>query len=84
MRIRKNQAIGLLDTDLVAVANSAEDVLDKVLSELDLDESRRAVERARDELRDLDIEADDLARVARVGLDERRAALGVTAPAKFR
>jgi len=39
MRIRKNQAIGLLDTDLVAVANSAEDVLDKVLDELDLDES---------------------------------------------
>jgi DAK2 domain fusion protein YloV len=39
MRIRKNQAIGLLDTDLVAVANNAEDVLDKVLSELDLDES---------------------------------------------
>ena len=39
MRIRKNQAIGLLDTDLVAVANTAEDVLDKVLSEMDLDEA---------------------------------------------
>jgi uncharacterized protein len=39
MRIRKNQAIGLLDTDLVAVANSAEDVLDKVLNEMDMDES---------------------------------------------
>jgi uncharacterized protein len=39
MRIRKNQAIGLLDTDLVAVANSDDEVLNKVISELDLDES---------------------------------------------
>jgi uncharacterized protein len=39
MRIRKNQAIGLLDTDLVAVANSADEVLQKVISEMDLDEA---------------------------------------------
>jgi dihydroxyacetone kinase-like predicted kinase len=39
MRIRKNQAIGLLDTDLVAVANTAEDVLGKVLDDLDMDEA---------------------------------------------
>ncbi len=39
MRIRKNQAIGLLDTDLVAVANTAADVLDKVLEEIDMDEA---------------------------------------------
>jgi uncharacterized protein len=39
MRIRKNQAIGLLDTDLVAVADTAEDVLNKVLDEIDLDEA---------------------------------------------
>ncbi len=42
MRIRKNQAIGLLDTDLVAVANTAQDVLNKVLDVLDLDESEIA------------------------------------------
>ncbi|HSW57688.1 MAG TPA: DAK2 domain-containing protein, partial [Dehalococcoidales bacterium] len=39
MRIRKNQAIGLLDTDLVAVANTAPEVLNKVLGVLDLDDS---------------------------------------------
>jgi len=38
MRIRKNQAIGLLDTDLVAVANTAQDVLNKVLDEIDMTE----------------------------------------------
>jgi dihydroxyacetone kinase-like predicted kinase len=39
MRIRKNQAIGLLDTDLVAVANTAGDVLNKVLDEIDMEDS---------------------------------------------
>ena len=39
MRIRKNQAIGLLDTDLVAVGNTAADVLNKVLEEIDMEES---------------------------------------------
>jgi len=39
MRIRKNQAIGLLDSDLVAVANTAQDVLDKVLDQIELDEA---------------------------------------------
>jgi DAK2 domain fusion protein YloV len=39
MRIRKNQAIGLLDTDLIAVANTAMDVLNKVLDEIDMEES---------------------------------------------
>jgi uncharacterized protein len=39
MRIRKNQAIGLLDTDLVAVGNSSVDVLNKVLEEIDMAES---------------------------------------------
>ena len=39
MRIRKNQAIGLLDTDLVAVGNSALSVLNQMLDEIDLDES---------------------------------------------
>lgn len=38
MRIKKNQAIGLLDTDLVAVGNSTLDVLNQVLEKLDLDE----------------------------------------------
>jgi DAK2 domain fusion protein YloV len=42
LRIRKNQAIGLLDTDLVAVANSAEDVLNQVLEKIDLDEAEVA------------------------------------------
>jgi uncharacterized protein len=39
MKIRKNQAIGLLDTDLVAVGNTAVEVLDKVLKEIQLDEA---------------------------------------------
>jgi uncharacterized protein len=39
LRIKKNQAIGLLDTDLVAVGNSGLDVLNQVLEEIDLDES---------------------------------------------
>ncbi len=38
LRIRKNQAIGLLDTDLVAVANTAMDVLNKVLDEIDMED----------------------------------------------
>jgi dihydroxyacetone kinase-like predicted kinase len=37
LRIRKNQAIGLLDTDLVAVSNTANDVLRKVLEEIDME-----------------------------------------------
>ncbi len=39
MRIKKNQAIGLLDTDLVAVGNSAVNVLNQVLDDIDLDEA---------------------------------------------
>ncbi len=39
MKIRKNQAIGLLDTDLVAVGNSAMDVLNKVIEEIDMDDT---------------------------------------------
>jgi uncharacterized protein len=39
MKIRKNQAIGLLDTDLVAVGNTSLEVLNKVLSEIALEES---------------------------------------------
>ena len=38
MRIKKNQAIGLLDTDLVAVDNSALAVLNQVLDKIGLDE----------------------------------------------
>ena len=39
MKIKKNQAIGLLDTDLVAVGNSAMNAMNQVLDEIDLDES---------------------------------------------
>jgi hypothetical protein len=39
MKIRKNQAIGLLDTDLVAVANSNLEVLNQVLEKIDIDEA---------------------------------------------
>jgi dihydroxyacetone kinase-like predicted kinase len=39
MKIRKNQAIGLLDTDLVAVGNTASGVLNQVLGNLDLDDA---------------------------------------------
>jgi uncharacterized protein len=39
MKIRKNQAIGLLDTDLVAVGNTAMDVLNKVIEEIDMDDA---------------------------------------------
>jgi DAK2 domain fusion protein YloV len=39
MRIRKNQAIGLIDNDLVAVANTVLDVLNKVLEQIDLGEA---------------------------------------------
>jgi uncharacterized protein len=37
MRIRKNQAIGLLDTDLVAVSNTSVDVLNKVIETIDFE-----------------------------------------------
>jgi dihydroxyacetone kinase-like predicted kinase len=39
MKIKKKQAIGLLDTDLIAVGNSALSVLNHVLDKIDLDES---------------------------------------------
>lgn len=39
MKIGKNKAIGLLDTDLVAVGNTALDVLNKVLSEIELEDA---------------------------------------------
>ena len=39
MRIKKNQAIGLLDTDLVAVGNTALDALNQVLEKIDLGEA---------------------------------------------
>ena len=39
MRIKKNQAIGLLDTDLIAVSNTALDVLNKVLEAINMDEA---------------------------------------------
>jgi uncharacterized protein len=39
MRIKKNQAIGLLDTDLVAVGNTALDALNQVLEKIDLEEA---------------------------------------------
>jgi DAK2 domain fusion protein YloV len=38
LKIKKNQAIGLLDTDLVAVGDTSQDVLNQVLNEIDLDE----------------------------------------------
>jgi uncharacterized protein len=39
MKIKKNQAIGLLDTDLIAVGNTSLDVLNQVLDEIDLEEA---------------------------------------------
>ncbi len=39
MRIRKNQHIGLLDTDLVAVGNTSLDVLNQILEKIDLGEA---------------------------------------------
>ena len=50
--------------------------------ELDVDELRRTAERARQEVRDLDIEAHERVRLRRIGLHERRAAFGVAGPAK--
>jgi hypothetical protein len=38
LNIKKKQTIGLLDGELLAAGNSAIDVLDKILSRLDLDE----------------------------------------------
>jgi len=38
LNIKKKQTIGLLDGELLAVGNSAIDILDKILSRLDLDE----------------------------------------------
>jgi uncharacterized protein len=39
MRIRKNQAIGLLDTDLVAVSNTTTEVLNQVLEKIELEDA---------------------------------------------
>ena len=52
--------------------------------ERDLDEAGLAAESSRDELGDLDIEADDARRVGGIGLDIRRAAFGVTGPSEKR
>ncbi len=50
--------------------------------ELHLQELRRPAKLAGDQLRDLDVEANELRGIARVGLDERRAAFGIAAPAQ--
>ena len=50
--------------------------------EHDLHELRRAPQAACEEAGDLDVEADLLLRMRRVGLDKRRAAFGVARPAK--
>jgi uncharacterized protein len=39
MKIRKNQAIGLLDEDLVAVGDTSDEVVNQILDKLDLGES---------------------------------------------
>jgi uncharacterized protein len=39
LKIRKNQSIGLLDTDLVAVGNSDLEVLNQVLEKIDIEEA---------------------------------------------
>jgi uncharacterized protein len=39
MKIRKNQSIGLLDTDLVAIGSTPLDVLNKVIEEIDIEEA---------------------------------------------
>jgi hypothetical protein len=54
------------------------------LREGDLDELRRPAERTRDELGNLDVQADQMRRIAAIGLDERRAPLGIAAPAERR
>ena len=54
------------------------------LRERDLHELRGPAERARDEVGDLDVEAHHMRRVARIGFDERRAALCVAAPPQGR
>ena len=43
-----------------------------------------AAEAGGEQLRDVDLEADDARRIGGIGLDERRAAFGVAAPAQFR
>ena len=50
----------------------------------DVDESRRASETARQQIGDLDLEADDAIGAGRIGLDIRRAAFGVSGPDQFR
>ena len=51
--------------------------------ELHEHEARRAAQPARDQLRDLDVEADHRVGMVRARLDERRAALGVARPAEL-
>ena len=48
--------------------------------ELHLQELRRAAQLSRDQLGDLDVEADQLRGIARIGFNERRAAFGIAAP----
>ena len=50
--------------------------------ELHLQELRCPAKLAGDQLRDLDVKANELRGIARVGLDERRAAFGIAAPAE--
>ena len=50
--------------------------------ERNLDKAGLAAESARDELGDLDIEADDASRVGGIGFDIRRTALGVAGPSE--
>jgi hypothetical protein len=50
--------------------------------EHDEDKSRRSANAAGDQLGDLDVEADEFRRIARIGLDERRAAFRVSRPSQ--
>jgi hypothetical protein len=50
--------------------------------ETDLDEARRPAETRREQLRDLDVEANDMRRIIRICLDVRRSAFGITTPPK--
>jgi hypothetical protein len=50
----------------------------------DLDETRRATQLAREQRRNLDVEADYASGIARIGLDKGRPSLGIAAPAELR
>ncbi len=80
-RMRRPACRRVLDAAQADVGVTARDRLID-LPEVDVHEFRPPAEAASHQRGDFDVEADEIVRARRVGLDERRAAFGIASPAK--